>query len=60
LDDINAAEGTCSAKLKPWRVRGRTGRLNEWLSGISPNEVEKIVIATLKEFRFDFHCPAPL
>lgn len=25
LDDINAAEGACATKLKPWRVRGRPG-----------------------------------
>jgi hypothetical protein len=57
LDEINDAEAACAAKLKPWRVRGRTGRLNELLSTISPGEVEQIVIDALREFRFQFYRP---
>jgi hypothetical protein len=58
LDDVNAAESACAAKLKPWRVRGRTGRLNEWLLGISPEDVHHIVVDTLTIANFDFERPA--
>lgn len=54
LDEINAAESACATVLRPWRVRGRTGRLNEWLSGIAPTDVETIVIEALAVSRFAF------
>jgi hypothetical protein len=54
VDDFKEAEGACATKLQPWRVRGPTGRLNEWLSGISPAGVEAIVMQTLKVSGFDF------
>jgi len=54
LDEINAAETACAAKLKSWRMRGRAGRLNEWLSGISPDEVQRVVVGTLTTSEFDF------
>jgi hypothetical protein len=57
LDDVTAAEAACAAKLKSWRMRGRTGRLNEWLSGISPDEAGRIVVATLSTSGFDFRHP---
>ena len=54
LDEINAAEAACGRDLTPWRVRGRTGRLNEWLFGVEPDEVQAIVIAALKRGKFSF------
>jgi hypothetical protein len=57
LEDINAAEAACVSKLKPWRMRGRTGRLNEWLSTIDPSEVERMAIEALRELRFEFYRP---
>jgi hypothetical protein len=59
LDDINAAEAACAMQLKQWRVRGRTGRLNEWLAGIAPDEVREVVLHTLAVSQFAFKLPAP-
>jgi hypothetical protein len=36
-------EATVGMRLKPYRIAGATGRLNEWLQGISSKEVEHIV-----------------
>jgi hypothetical protein len=47
LEDIERAERLVLAQLSGWRVRGTTGRRNEWLHGISPVEVERIAISTL-------------
>ena len=35
--DIEAAEKAILGKLNDHRMRGRTGRRNEWLEGIDPN-----------------------
>lgn len=58
LDDINAAEAACAMQLKQWRVRGRTGRLNEWLVNIKPDQVKAVVIETLTNSKFVFKEPA--
>jgi hypothetical protein len=58
LVDINAAEAACAQQFKQWRLRGRTGRLNEWLTGIDPAEVKEIVIETLVASKFVFTQPA--
>jgi hypothetical protein len=47
LDDIERAESLVLAQLSAWRVRGTTGRRNEWLQGITPVEVERIAISLL-------------
>lgn len=54
LEDIVPAERAILAQLSQWRVRGKTGRLNEWLAGIKPHEVEHIVFTTLHNLGFDF------
>lgn len=59
LDEVNAAESACAAMLKSWRVRGRTGRLNEWLLNIEPEQVKEIVIDTLTTSRFAFRVLTP-
>ena len=46
--DIGAAERLVLRALAEWRVRGRTGRRNEWLVGISDAEVERIAFSTLE------------
>jgi hypothetical protein len=47
LDEIALAERLVLARLSAWRVRGTTGRRNEWLHGITPVEVERIALSTL-------------
>lgn len=41
-------ESLVASRLFPYRMRGLTGRPNEWLSGISPLEVEATILAALK------------
>ena len=41
-------ESLVALHLLPYRMRGATGRLNEWLSGISALEVEAAVLAALE------------
>lgn len=54
LDDIGRAERAILARLDAWRMRGRTGRRNEWLAGIAPAEVEAHVLAVLREHGFEW------
>lgn len=54
LDAINAAELACARRLSTWRLRGRTGRPNEWLAGISAEQVEALVLETLTAEGFSF------
>jgi hypothetical protein len=49
LENIALAERTALTQLAQWRVRGRSGRKNEWLVGISPTEVARIVLAALAD-----------
>ena len=49
IEEIQAAEKAVLTRLDNFRVRGRTGRKNEWLENISPEDVESIVFSTLKE-----------
>ena len=49
IEDFAYAEKAVLAKLDPYRIRGRTGRKNEWLEGISSQEVLQIVMHTLNE-----------
>jgi hypothetical protein len=45
--DIGWAEREVLRQLTCWRMRGRTGRRNEWLEGIEPGEVERVALAAL-------------
>lgn len=54
VDDIALAERLVLERLRAWRVRGPTGRLNEWLVGTSRAEVEAIAISTLQEHGIEF------
>ena len=49
LEEINIAEKAILKRLDNYRIRGRTGRKNEWLKNISPENVEEIVFSTLKK-----------
>ena len=49
LEEIDIAEKAILKCLDNYRIRGRTGRKNEWLKNISPETVEAIVFSTLKK-----------
>ena len=49
LDDINACERRVLQELDPCRMRGRTGRKNEWLEGINADEVLTRVMRAVRE-----------
>jgi hypothetical protein len=55
--DIGAAERLVLRALGEWRVRGKTGRKNEWLVGISDAEVERIAIMSLEAAGIAFSLP---
>ena len=55
LKDITLAERAVLAKLSKWRIRGRTGRMNEWLEGISAQELEQVIINVITEAGLSFH-----
>jgi len=40
--------------LSEWRVRGVTGRKNEWLCGVSAEKVRRIAISALVESGLPF------
>ena len=54
MDDIEIAEKAVLAKLDDYRLRGRTGRKNEWLEGIEPNQILAVVISTLAELDVEY------
>lgn len=47
-EDIANAERVALAELAPWRLRGRSGRRNEWLAGVAPGEVARIAERALR------------
>jgi hypothetical protein len=49
LANIDIAEKAIKAKLIHFRVRGTTGRPNEWLENIQADEVIGVVLQTLKD-----------
>lgn len=54
LEEITSAEKAILKKLDPYRIRGRTGRKNEWLEGIAPTDVIIIVRETLAEIEMEY------
>jgi hypothetical protein len=54
LQDIAVAEKAILNKLNAYRIRGRTGRKNEWLEGIDPADVIAIVRETLVEIGVEY------
>lgn len=55
--DIGLAERAVLKALGAWRVRGTTGRKNEWLVGITDSEVESIAIGALAAAGISFVLP---
>ena len=54
LEDIIQAERLVLGLLSEWRVRGVTGRKNEWLCGVSAEKVRRIAISALVESGLPF------
>ena len=40
MDEIDLAEKLILKNLDPYRVRGNTGKKNEWLTGITVSQLE--------------------
>ena len=49
IENFAYAENAVLARLDQYRMRGRTGRKNEWLEGITAEQVLIIVLETLNE-----------
>jgi hypothetical protein len=54
LEDIGEAEDLILKKLLEYRIRGRTGQLNEWMANITKEQLILIIISTLKENEITF------
>ena len=48
VDEPRVVEARIAVALASYRIRGTTGRPNEWLSGISGQAVEDVILAQLK------------
>lgn len=49
LAEIQKLEKTILGALDNYRIRGRSGRKNEWLQGIKPEEVLKIALFHIEQ-----------
>jgi hypothetical protein len=56
-EDAVLAERLILKCLAQWRMRGPTGRKNEWLAGISAVEVERIALGALTQSAIVFTRP---
>jgi Meiotically up-regulated gene 113 len=49
LVEIEAIEKEILRRLEDFRIRGRTGRMNEWLEHIAPEQVLAIAVDAIRE-----------
>lgn len=54
MDDFARAEKAVLAKLDRYRIRGKSGRKNEWLEGIDAKGVLEIVLHTLDDLGISY------
>jgi hypothetical protein len=54
LEEISLAEKLILKRLLDYRLRGQSGRLNEWLFNITTEELILIIVSTLKENNMTF------
>jgi len=54
LTEIKLAELEILKKLDEYRIKGKTGRKNEWLERISPTEVLIIIVETLEYLKVEY------
>ena len=55
LEDIQKAETLILRELDQYRIRSNSGRKNEWLAGVSPSQVEKIIFQCLDVNGFTYY-----
>lgn len=54
LADIHAAEKVVLSALDKYRVRGSTGRKNEWLEGVKPQSVVAIALYHIEQSGIEY------
>lgn len=54
----NQIETALNGLLSPYRIKGRSGRPNEWLEGITATEVERRICEVIKSFSLAIKTPA--
>jgi len=54
MDDFALAEKAVLAKLDRYRMRGKSGRKNEWLEGIDAKAVLELVLQTLDDLGISY------
>jgi hypothetical protein len=55
--DPGRAERLVLQAVRAWRMRGRSGRMSEWLEGIAPAEAERIALRALDVGGIDYAVP---
>lgn len=54
LENIAAAEKVVMAALDEYRIRGRTGRKNEWLQGVTPQRIIALALYHIEEAGIEY------
>lgn len=54
LVEIDAVEKEILIRLKDYRIKGRTGLMNEWLQHIAPEQVIDIAVGAIRESGIEF------
>lgn len=54
LEDVGRAEDLILEKVLEYRLKGRTGRLNEWMVNITKEQLILIIVSTLEENKITF------
>ena len=54
LVEIEAVEKEILGRLEDYRIEGRTGRMNEWLQHIAPEQVIDIAVGAIRESGVEF------
>ena len=54
LVEIDAVEKEILIRLKDYRIKGRTGLMNEWLQHIAPEQAIDIAVGAIRESGIEF------
>ncbi len=54
IEDISTPEKYILRELIPYRIRGKSGHMNEWLENISPYQVEDLILRSLIKLNLPF------
>ena len=52
--EIDKAEKLILSELKPYRIKGPKGKITEWMAGVEPDEILKVVIACLNKHDVEY------